>query len=753
MHMRKIHTLVLFLFVLPLSLMAQIHGVVKNNTGETLPGAIVRLLGAKSAASTDTDGKFHLHKISGTKVDGRHWIIISCVGYQSDTTAIEGNTKHIEITLYDNTNLNEAVVVGKHTGVFKSFNTIQSVDMITSDELCRAACCNLGEAFVTNPSVDVSYSDAATGAKQIRLLGLSGTYVQMLTENIPNFRVVAAPYGLGYVPGPWMESISVSKGISSVKNGYEAITGQINVEYKKPQKSDADWWAINLFGSSDGKIEANTDATFKIGEKWSTTLIGHYEKELKMHDGNDDGFADYPKVEQINAMNRWAYMGDKYVFQAGIKLIDEKRESGQLTQKLSAGVAPYAININTRRYEGFAKNAYIFNKEHNTNLALILSGSWHNQDATYGHRLYDVEQTHAYASLMFENEFTPAHSLSTGVSFNYDGFNRDARLEHNPLGNPTKSKNNESVPGIYAQYTYSFDSKFVAMAGIRVDHSNLYGAFVTPRAHLKYTPNTFMNFRISAGKGYRTAHVLDENNYLLSGSRRIIMDSEHLREEAINFGASAGFKIPIADRMLNLTLEYYYTNFMKQAVIDLDTNPHAAMIGELDGKSYSHVAQIEASYPFFEGFTLTAAYRLSDVRCTYNGTLREKPLNSRFKALLTASYKTPLELWQFDATLQYNGGGRMPDAYIISTDPVTGNNIYSWDKEFKSFPQLSAQITRYFRFGSVYVGGENLTNFKQKNPIINAQDPWSDTFDPTMVWGPVHGWKVYAGVRFNIARN
>ena len=732
---------------LSISAMAQVNGLVKSNMGDNLPGAVVRWLGDKKATSTNSEGKFHLHTWNGTQK-----IVTSCVGYANDTTEITPGTNEVEITLYDNASLSEAVVTGKYTGTFKSFNTIQNVDMITSDELCRAACCNLGEAFVTNPAVDVSYSDAATGAKQIRLLGLSGTYVQMLTENIPNFRIVASPYGLGYVPGPWMESISVSKGISSVKNGYEAITGQINVEYKKPQKSDADWWAINLFGSSDGKVEANTDATFKIGDKWSTTIIGHYEKELLMHDSNDDGFADYPKVEQINAMNRWAYMGDKYVFQAGIKLIGEKRESGQLANKVSGTNPLYNININTRRYEAFAKNAVIFDKEHNTNLALILSGSWHNQNAAYGYRQYDVEQTHAYASLMFENEFTHAHALSTGLSFNYDGFKRWTQLQRLPGQSLQDSKDGEIVPGLYAQYTYTLGDKFVAMAGIRADYSDIFGTFVTPRAHLKYTPNSFLNFRISAGKGYRTAHVLDENNYLLSGSRRIDMPQDPLREEAINFGASAGLKLPIAERMLNVTLEYYYTDFMKQAVIDLDTDPHAAIISQLDGKSYSHVAQIEASYPFFDGFTLTAAYRLSDVRCTYNGKLREKPLNSRYKALLTASYKTPLELWQFDATLQYNGGGRMPDAYSVGTD-AEGNDIYSWNKEFKSFPQLSAQVTRYFRFGSVYVGGENLTNFKQKNPIINAQDPWSDTFDPTMVWGPVHGWKVYAGLRFNIARN
>ena len=745
MQNRRILSLCLLFF--PTLLMAQVSGVVKSNMGEVLPGAIVRWIGEKKAVSTNEDGKFHLNAWNGEQK-----IITSCVGFGNDTTEVKPGSKEVEITLYDNASIAEAVVTGKHTGTFKSFNTIQNVDMITSDELCRAACCNLGEAFVTNPAVDVSYSDAATGAKQIRLLGLSGTYVQMLTENIPNFRVVASPYGLGYVPGPWMESISVSKGISSVKNGYEAITGQINVEYKKPQKSDADWWSINLFGSSDGKVEGNTDATFKIGDKWSTTIIGHYEKELLMHDSNDDGFADYPKVEQINAMNRWAYMGDKYVFQAGIKLIDEKRESGQLANKVSGTNPLYNININTRRYEAFAKNAVIFDKEHNTNLALILSGSWHNQNAAYGYRQYDVEQTHAYASLMFENEFTHSHALSTGLSFNYDGFNRATQLERLPGQSLQNSKDGEMVPGLYAQYTYTLGDKFVAMAGIRADYSDIFGTFVTPRAHLKYTPNSYLNFRVSAGKGYRTAHVLDENNYLLSGSRRIDMPQDPLREEAINFGASAGLKLPIADRMLNVTLEYYYTDFMKQAVVDLDTDPHAAIISQLNGKSYSHVAQIEASYPFFDGFTLTAAYRLSDVRCTYNGELREKPLNSRYKALLTASYKTPLELWQFDATLQYNGGGRMPDAYVVDTD-ADGNAIYSWDKEFKSFPQLSAQVTRYFRFGSVYIGGENLTNFKQKNPIINAQDPWSDSFDPTMVWGPVHGWKVYAGLRFNIARN
>lgn len=622
-----------------------------------------------------------------------------------------------------------------------------NVDIISSAELSRAACCNLGESFVTNPSVDVSYSDAATGAKQIKLLGLSGTYVQMMTENIPNYRGAAAPYGLGYVPGPWMQSIQVSKGSSSVKNGYESITGQINVEFKKPQLPEADWVSANLFASSTGRYEANADATLKLSKRWSTSLLAHYENETMAHDANHDGFADIPRVEQYNLWNRWAYMGDHYVFQAGIKALSEWRNSGQVNHGGNPGQELYKIGIDTRRYEAFTKNAYIFNKEKNTNLALILQGTFHNQDAVYGHKLYDVDQTNVYASLLFETEFSKRHSLSTGLSFNYDGYDQRYRLTNDVELPRLKSFEKESVPGAYVQYTYNLEDKLILMGGIRGDYSSMHGFFVTPRAHVKYNPNEFVNFRLSAGKGYRTNHVLAENNYLLASSRKVRIAGDLDQEEAWNYGASISSYIPLFGKTLNLNAEYYYTDFLKQVVVDMDTDPHEIAFYNLNGRSYSHVFQVEANYPLFKGFTLTAAYRFTDAKTTYNGELKERPLTSRYKGLVTASYKTPLEIWQFDATLQLNGGGRMPSRYILE------DGTPSWSARYGSFEQLSVQITRYFRRWSIYVGGENLTNFKQKNPIIDAANPWGENFDSTMIWGPVHGAKAYIGIRFNWARN
>lgn len=733
--------LFLFLLILPFQFAsAQVKGVVKDTAGEVIAGANLFWLNTTSGATTDAEGHFSIVKPKGA---GR--LVVSFIGFDNDTIAVKKANETLDIVLREGLQLSEVNVVSRRVGTLKLRNSVMNEDVISAAELCRAACCNLGESFVTNPSVDVSYSDAATGAKQIKLLGLSGTYVQMLTENIPNFRGAAAPYGLGYVPGPWMQSIQVSKGSSSVKNGYESITGQINVEFKKPQPEDADWVSANLFASTTNRYEANADATVKLGKRWSTTLLAHYENETKMHDSNKDGFADIPRVEQVNLWNRWAYMGDNYVFQAGIKALSEKRKGGQEVHGASVH-DPYTIDVATDRYEFFTKNAYIFNKEKNTNLAFILQTALHNQDAIYGRKLYDVDQTNVYSTLLFETEFTPQHSLSTGLSFNYDGYDQRYRLTNDAELARTSDFTKESVFGGHAQYTYNLNSKLMLMAGIRGDYSSRYGFFVTPRAHAKYMPNEYLNFRLSAGKGYRTNHVLAENNYLLASSRKVVIAPDLKQEEAWNYGASLSTYIPLFGKTLNINAEYYYTDFLNQLVVDMDSDPHQIAFTNLDGRSYSHVFQVEANYPLIQGMTLTAAYRVTDAKTTYNGEILEKPLTGKYKGLVSASYQTPLGLWQFDATLQLNGGGRMPNSYKLA------DGTPSWEARYGGFEQVSAQITRYFRRWSIYIGGENLTNFKQKNPIVDASNPWGDNFDSTMIWGPVHGAKGYIGIRFNLAR-
>lgn len=644
-------------------------------------------------------------------------------------------------TITDSVTLDGVEVVSRPSGTKKLRGIAGNAEIITSGELLRAACCNLGESFTTNPSVDVSYNDAATGARQIKLLGLSGTYVQMLTENIPNFRGSAMPYGLGYLAGPWIQSIQVSKGASSVKNGYESITGQINVEMKKPQADQE--VAANAYADFKGKVELNANANVHINKRLSTVLLLHGENAFKAHDENGDSFLDMPRVRQVAAMNRWAWMGNNYVFQAGIKYIDENRRSGQSEHHMqNAGMEPYKITIDTKRWEAFTKNAFIFDKENDGNIALILSGSHNKQNAAYGHKLYAVDQANIYSSLMFERKWNSTHGLSTGLSFNYDHYDQSLRLTHDVDATPDKSKEIESVGGAYAQYTFDYDRKLLAMCGIRYDYSSLFGSMVTPRVHIRWNVVDALSLHASSGRGYRTPHVMAENNYLLASSRKIIIDDNIRQEDAWNTGIGASSTFYPANRPLTLSAEYYYTDFRHQMLTDIDSDPHAVHFKNLDGKSFSHSVQFELNYECFDDFNFTGACRYTDVKADYGKGLVAKPLTGHWKGLASVSYAPMMGLWQFDITCSITGGGRMPEPYTLPDGQL------SWERRYSTFAGLNAQITRNFRHWSIYVGGENLTGYHQKRPIICADNPWTDNFDATMVYAPIHGAIVYAGIRY-----
>ena len=613
----------------------------------------------------------------------------------------------------------------KGTSSSRSRGRVENVDLIGQGQLVRAACCNLGESFTTNPSVDVSYTDAATGARQIKLLGLSGTYVQMLTENVPNLRGAALPYSLGFVPGPWMQSIQVSKGAASVKNGYESTTGQINIEYQKPQGIDG--VRANAYLDTDLKLEANADAGIHLNDRLSTSLLLHFENRQTHHDANGDGFMDMPRLRQYNIMHRWAYVSPGFISQLSMRFLRDERHGGQTDMEHG-----YTTQAETNRYEAQWKNGLMFGGEHNTSLALMLQGSWHDAWNRFGRTLYDVTQRNGYAQLMFETDLTECHNVSLGASVNHDNYDERTSLTGLPL-----VPANETTVGLYAQYTYKPNEKLTVMPGIRWDSSSEYGSFVTPRLHIKYSPTDVLTLRASAGKGYRSPHALAENVSLLASGRAVIVADELQQEEAWNVGGSVGLVLPVRSRNLELNAEYYYTSFLHQMVVNFDgaKGRHTLSFENLDGSSRSHCFQVDATYPFFDGFTATAAFRLNDVRCTYDGELRQKPLTSRYKGLLTLSYKTPLELWQFDVTGHLNGGGKLYDR-----------------TDFPAYFQLQAQVTREFRHFSVYLGGENLTNYKMYDPVIDAANPWSEAFDATQVWGPVAGAMGYIGLRFKLEK-
>ena len=725
---------------MPLSLKAQgkLEGKIFDSTDNDqsgLPGANVFWAGTTTGTSTNSAGYFVIKKVRQTNK-----LVVSFIGYRTDTISVGENESYIKHGLEQNNEIGEIVITGRASGThIDKLDPILTMN-ITGAELRKAACCNLSESFETNASVDVNYTDAATGAKQIQLLGLAGTYTQILTENIPSLYGIATAYGLNYIPGPWMESIQVSKGTSSVRNGYESIAGQVNVEYKKPAESEKLY--INGFISDAGRKEFNANTSVNLSDKLSTMVFAHAELQKGMKDHNHDGFRDEPDIKQYHFFNRWDYLTPEGDIRVGIKYLEEERIGGQFTYNSGnpdTWSDGFGISIKTKRLDAFAKTGKVFMNDRSMSIGWINNFSYHSQNSFYGYRQYSGTQNTYYSSLLYQwKPNLGKHTIDAGLSYKYDLY--DESLDATLFGRK------ESVPGIFIQYTYADTSRITVVAGIRTDYHNLYGTYVTPRIHLRYVVTPRITFRASAGKGFRSGNVLAENSYLLASSRNMIISDNLREEEALNFGASIAGRIPLWGKELKLTTEAYRTNFINQIVTDLDANVDEVRFYNLDGKSYSNILQIEASVQLLDGLDLLAAWRWNDVMTTIDGVLRSKPLTSRYKGLVTASYLTRLRKWQFDYTLQINGPGRIPST-------ASNPEEYRREESFKTFTVMNAQISRYFKKFQFYLGAENLLDFTQHMPIIASDDPFGDYFDSGLIWGPVHGRKIYAGFRFIINRD
>ena len=702
-----------------------------------LPGVNVYWKIVNEGTVTDANGHYEIcvhEKI--------HCLVFSCVSYENDTVHHMDHGMHYDHVFAGEHMLSEVEIAARRQAQFVSILDPHAVQQITGEALRRCACCSLAESFETNASVDVAYSDAVTGAKQIELLGLSGIYTQMLAENMPNFRGLASAFGLGYVPGTFMNGIQVSKGTSSVRNGYESISGQINVDFKEPEEGKSEKVFVNLFGSTMGMAEANFNTYFKTGEKSGIALLGHVNHNFMKMDSNHDTFLDDPMVTQYNVFARYNYMGDVFTCKIGGKALKENRLSGQMDfdpeKRSDIDYDVYGIGINTQRYEAFAKTGFIFSRPE-TSLGIQQQFTYHKVDSYFGRTDYNAKQLSYYANALFDSYiYNDHHKYSVGASYSYDNF--DEKLADSAMNRI------EHVPGVFAEYVFNDECHWSVIGGFRADYNSYYKKMLyTPRLHVRFKTESELALRLSAGKGYRSPNVLAENSTLLASSRQLMFLETPKMEEAWNYGINLTKHFDIGEKELELMVDFYRTDFVNQIVLDRDTDAHQIRIYNLNGKSYSNCAQIEMNYELFKDFDATVAFRFNDVKMTIDDTLREKPFVNRYKGLVSLSYAPGT--WQFDLTTQLNGDSRVPSLSGNATAVENGQDI----RRSPFYVMLTAQVTK--KLGDhweVYVGGENLTNYKQDKPIIAASEPFGEDFDASMVWGPLSGIRAYLGVRFQI---
>jgi outer membrane receptor for ferrienterochelin and colicin len=706
-----------------------------GKTELSLPGATVHISGTDSAASADADGKFSL-RISG---DFPVTLVASFIGYQNDTAMIM-NSGPVKFLLRRSVELKEVNITANQQSLGISKISVLNTEKITEKEILKAACCNLSESFETNPTVNVAYSDAVTGAKEIQMLGLSGIYSQLLTENIPDMRGIAASYGLTFIPGPWMESIQVTKGTGSVLNGYESTSGQLNVEFKKPQAEETPRFYLNLFGEANSNMELNTFFKKKLNDRWSSILMLHGNYMDRTIDNNGDGFHDLPHSKQINVYNRWQYnSGKKMEAQIGLKFLADKRHGGQIHSEPNNQVDPhhvYLVDIFNRRVEAFGKLGLVYPEKPSKSLGNIVSFQYHDLDAVIGLKNYDASEKTVYYQSIYQNIIgTTDHEYKTGISFQYD------RLDETYQS--IQSVRARSVAGVFVEYTYSFLDKFKAVAGMREDYNSKYDFIFTPRLHLKYNFTELAIVRASAGKSFREPYLIADNLGVMASSKYLMLNSVIDPEIAWNYGLNYTQGFILKDREGTFNVDFYRTDFTNQLIVDRYSDSLNVRFSNLEGTSYSNSFQVSLSYEFIERLELRLAYKVDDVKSTYNGKLQTKPLIPKERILFNVAYMTENEHWKFDGTLNWVGTQQLAST---TTDPEFGK----MPSQSPSYSLVNFQVTKVFRHFELYGGSENVLDFTQEHPIIAASEPFSAAFDATNVWGPVDGIRIYAGLRYQI---
>ncbi|QIL77453.1 TonB-dependent receptor plug domain-containing protein [Hymenobacter sp. HDW8] len=722
-----------------------------------LPGAVVRWLEEPAGATTtDAGGIFSILRPAR---GASHRLIIQALGYRPDTVIV-GATEQlfVRMALRRSAELGEVRVEERapsYSGI-----TPTNTQVITSRDLTKSACCNLAESFETNAAVEVSTTDAVSGAKQIQLLGLDGAYSLLTVDNLPALRGLATPYRLSYLAGPWIESIDIIKGMGSVVNGYESMAGQVNVRLQDPAKTDR--LLFNAYVNDLGKFDLNLNLSAPVNKKLSTALLLHSDHLGRRVDRNKDNFLDLPLATQYNVFNKWKYQsGNGIVSELGLGALRETRQGGQVGFREEAGNPYYGTSLQTDRYTGFSKTSYTWPGRPYQSLGLLLTATDHAFDSQYGRRTYDGRQRTGLATLLFQSVLgNTAHTYRVGLSYLHDNY-REVLLQPDYASAPSETaaqryqrenrSRQERVPGAFAEYTYQNARNLTVVGGLRLDRHNLYGWFLTPRLNIKYdaTKNTVL--RLAGGSGFRTANPIAENTGMLVSSRDFVVSNNLRPEQAWNVGGSFTQYFTLLGKPATFVADYYHTEFQNQVVADAYYSPYQLNISNLlpGGRSYSRSFQAEVQVEPVKGLEAKAAYKYLDVRTDYTGQLLAKPLTSPHRIFANIGYATAFDKWRADLTMQ--GFGKRPLAMSPGVEGQHSGHVPGEPLPMAPrFALFNTQVTRAFKHWEAYAGVENLTNYRQRNPIMGANDPFGPNFDAAMVWGPVYGRLTYVGFRFRL---
>jgi outer membrane cobalamin receptor len=720
---------------------AQIKGLIQGADGsqkKPIYGAKIKLLQAKTGAVSREDGTFELvlpKELPDT-------LVISAFGYNPDTLIVSKKDRFtaLNILLYSDKLLPEILIEYRKNGHSISRLKTLHVEELTAIELRKAACCNLSESFETNASVDVNITDAVSGAKKIQMMGLDGVYTQIQMENIPYLRGLESAFGLSSLSGTWIESIQITKGTGNVVNGYESMAGLVNLELKKPDEMEKIY--LNVYQNIFGRSEFNFNKGIILNPKWSTGFLGHVSSTYGNIDRNKDAFRDLPTGDNTAFMNRWAYKGKKMEAQFGINFYRDRKVGGQTSffrsEENQVDTINYGVLINSKHIDIYGKTGF-FGKRPMQSLGIVYNIKHQEIDGFFGLKTFSGLEKRGYINVIYDDIIgTSDHTIKIGTSF--------VAIDISQQADTLSQKRMELVPGIFAEYTYT-GRRLTGVFGSRYDYHTIFGGQFSPRVHLKYLLSEMTDLRFTAGKGWRVPNFIIDNISLLASSKQWIAPSETKPEISFNIGGSLVHEMKIFERKATISLDFYHTRFENQLIIDRDETVNTVVFSNLKNSSFSNSFQTEFSFSPIKNLDIRLAYKFLDVESKYGNEMRQQVMIPRHRGFLNLAYRSRNKRWEYDFTCSIFSPSRLP----IQRD-MTNDTLLISDMKSRMYPMINAQITHVYKKFDFYIGGENLTNSVQKNPIIDAANPFGSKFDATNIYMPITGINIYVGIRYAIAK-
>ncbi len=735
------------------SLFAQnfsISGRVRSENGP-LAFANIVVKNSNNGVMANEQGKYNILNLKA----GAYTLEASYIGYKSSTLNVQIISKSIEIDfdLEPSPVLDEVVVTSTLRPVKRSESPIP-VEVLTAAFLKNNPTANIFEALQTVNGVRPQLNCSVCNTGNIRINGLEGPYSLVLIDGMPIVSGLSTVYGFSGIPSALIDQVEIIKGPASSLYGSEAVGGLINIITKHPENTPLLFFDSFLTDWNEYNLDVGLKAL--LGDKISVLFGVNYFNYNNPIDNNNDNFTDLALQDRISVFQKWSFSRPKNrLFSLAGRYFYEDRWGGEMQwqSKNRGGTEVYGESIYTSRFELIGNYQLPLQEK----LFFQFSYSDHDQNSVYGDRYYLAKQRIGFGQLLWDFS-GPKSDWLIGLSARYNYYNDNTTV--------TNTADEIVVPSLFVQNEMSLTKKHKLLLGGRYDYDIRHGSIFTPRLAFRYKPTEDDIFRVNAGTGFRIVNLFTEEHAALSGSRDLVIQNKLKPEQSFNINANYLKKIYTKKgQILSLDCSTWYTYFTNAIRPDYDTNPNLVIYDNLEGSATSFGLSLSLDAVISPHFKGLIGGTIQDVSQKENGIRRQQILTEKFSGTWALTYTN----LKNNFTIDYTGNiyGPMRLAVLGPLDPRQKNapiwsiqNIQFTFKKFKNI-EFYTGVKNILNWtpnkGNPFIIAraddpfdDNVSFDNNGNAIVTANNPYGLTFDPTYIYAPNQGRRLFFGLRYNL---